>query len=89
MKKNDEHNEELVRQKVADLLLIAEVIDRMELRRILGHAVGQHGNETFCASDSLILLSVNHARTNEPVPTGRLGPIPGYMLFGMPKLTQG
>lgn len=67
MKKNDKHNEKLVRQKVAGLPLIAEVIDRMDLRRILGDAIGQHGNETFPAVDSLILLIINLAQGKQPL----------------------
>ena len=67
MIKNDKHNEKLVRQKVAGLPLIAEVIDRMDLRRILGEAMGQHGNETFPAVDSLILLIINLAQGKQPL----------------------
>ena len=67
MKKNDKDNEKRVRQKVAGLPLIAEVIDRMDLRRILGEALGQHGNETFPAVDSLILLIINLAQGKQPL----------------------
>src|SRR5665811_1271550 len=67
MKKNKEKNEKLVRQKVAGLPLIAEVIDRMDLRRMLGEALGQHGNETFPAVDSLILLITNLAQGKQPL----------------------
>jgi len=67
MIKTDKHPEKLVRQKVAGLPLIAEVIDRMELRRILGEAIGQHGNETFPAVDSLILLIINLAQGKQPL----------------------
>ena len=67
MKKNDKHPEKLVRKKVAGLPLIAEVIDRMELRRILGEAIGQHGNETFPAVDSLILMIINLVQGKQPL----------------------
>jgi len=67
MIKSDKHPEKLVRSKVAGLPLIAEVIDRMELRRILGEAIGQHGNETFPAVDSLILLIINLAQGKQPL----------------------
>ena len=67
MKKNDKHHEKLVRQKVAGLPLIAEVIDRMDLRRILGEAMGQHSNEAFPAVDSLILLIINLAQGKQPL----------------------
>jgi len=67
MKKNDKHPEELVRKKVAGLPLIAEVIDRMNLRRMLGEAIGQHGNETFPAVDSLILMIINLVQGKQPL----------------------
>jgi len=67
MKKNDKHPDKLVRQKVGGLPLIAEVIDRMDLRRILGEAMGQHGNETFPAVDSLILMIMNLAQGKQPL----------------------
>jgi len=67
MKKNDKHPEKLVRKKVAGLPLIAEVIDRMNLRRMLGEAIGQHGNETFPAVDSLILMIINLVQGKQPL----------------------
>ena len=67
MKNSHQPNEKLTRQRVAGLPLIAEVIDRMELRRILAEAIGQHGNESFPAIDSLILLIINLAQGKQPL----------------------
>ena len=67
MIRNDKHPEKLVRKKVAGLPLIAEVMDRMDLRRMLGEAIGQHGNETFPAVDSVILLIINLAQGKQPL----------------------
>ena len=59
--------EKLIRQKVAGLPLLMDIIERMELRRILVEAMGEHGNETFPAVDTLILLILNLALGKQPL----------------------
>ena len=67
MNDNNKRNEKLTRHKVAALPLIVDIIERMNLRQILHHAIGVHGNETFPAVDTLILLSINLTWGKQPL----------------------
>ena len=67
MTNNNKRNEKLTRHKVAGLPLILDIIERMNLRQILHHAIGMHGNETFPAVDTLILLIINLTWGKQPL----------------------
>ena len=67
MKHDKTSNETLIRHKVAGVPLIGEIIQRMGLRRRLCEAIGQHGNETVPAVDTLILLIINLALGKQPL----------------------
>jgi transposase len=67
MANNTKPNEKLIRQKVAGLPLLMNIIERMDLRRILIESIGEHGNEAFPAVDTLILLILNLALGKQPL----------------------
>lgn len=65
---NDKHtNEKLIRQKVAGLPLIYDIIERMGLRQMLYDAISTHGNENFPAAETLILLIINLTLGKQPL----------------------
>jgi transposase len=65
MKNKD--NDKLVRQKVAGLPMIWDVMERMNLRQMLYDSVGEHGNEDFPAVETLMLLIVNLTLGKRPL----------------------
>ncbi len=67
MKKNNKRSEKLTRYKVAGLPLIYDIIERMNLRQILHDAMGVHGNETFPAVDTIMLLIINLTLGKQPL----------------------
>src|SRR5210317_676201 len=64
---NRKHKEKLTRRKVAGLPLIYDIIERMNLRQMLYDTIGVHGNETFHAVDTLILLVINLTLGKQPL----------------------
>ncbi len=67
MKNNNKNKEILTRHKVAGLPLIYDIIERMNLRQMLHETIGVHGNETFHAVDTLILLIINLTLGKQPL----------------------
>lgn len=67
MKTQHKKKDKLTRKKVAGLPLIYDIIERMNLRPMLHDAIGVHGNETFHAVDTLILLIANLTFGKQPL----------------------
>jgi transposase len=67
MKDNTKNTEKLIRQKVAAMPLIHDVMERMNLRQLLYDTIGEHGNEEFPAVETLILLVVNLTLGKQPL----------------------
>ena len=64
MKKN---TEKLIRQKVAAVPLIHDIMEQMNLRQMLYETIGKHGNEEFPAVETLLLLIVNLTLGKRPL----------------------
>jgi len=67
MKNRSKSKEKLTRKKVAAIPIIYDIIERMNLRQMLLDTVGVHGNETFYAVDTLILLIINLTLGKQPL----------------------
>ena len=67
MNDNAKNTERLIRQKVAAMPLINDIMERMNLRQLLYDTIGEHGNEEFPAVETLILLIVNLTLGKQPL----------------------